>query len=156
MNTIKDKSIAEITQTLFDTVDELELRYPGRKFTIDGHLLGSIGEVIVADHYGLTLLKNSRKTHDAIDCNGRMVQIKTTQINRISISSKPDYLIVIQINSVGNWIEIYNGKGERVWDQVGKKQTKTNGQCPISIAKLKKLMESVEDSEKIVPHQCKP
>lgn len=57
MSRLTDKSITEIIQELFETVQELELRYPGRKFTVDGHLLGSIGEVIAAEHYGLTLLK---------------------------------------------------------------------------------------------------
>ena len=44
MSRLTNKSITEIIQDLFETVRELELRYPGRKFTVDGHLLGSIGE----------------------------------------------------------------------------------------------------------------
>ena len=93
------------------------------------------------------MLKSSSETHDAKDCHNRLVQIKATQIKRISISSEPDYLIVIQITSDGKWTEIYNGKGKRVWDNVGKLQK--NGQRPISLAKLKKLMEDVQESEKI-------
>ena len=104
-----NKSITEIIQDLFETVRELEQRYPGRKFSIDGHLLGSLGEVIAAEHYELTLLPNSYEKHDAKDKQGRMVQIKATQINRIAISAEPDYLIVIQITPDGNWSEIYNG-----------------------------------------------
>ena len=144
-----DKSIKEIIQDLFETVRELELRYPGRKFSIDGHLLGSLGEVIAAEHYGLTLLPNSYEKHDAKDKQGRMVQIKATQINRIAISSEPDYLIVIQITPDGTWSEIYNGAGSRVWNNAGKMQK--NGQCPVSIAKLKSLMTCVQDDEKIRP-----
>ena len=147
MNNDTHKSITEIIQDLFATVRELEQRYPGRKFSIDGHLLGSLGEVIAAEYYGLTLLPNSYEKHDAKDKQGRMVQIKATQINRIAISSEPDYLIVIQITPDGNWSEIYNGTGSRVWDNAGKMQK--NGQRPISIAKLKLLMKSVSDDEKI-------
>ena len=33
---------------LYDIVDRLEELFPGRKFTPDGHLVGSIGEVIAA------------------------------------------------------------------------------------------------------------
>ena len=83
MNNLRNKSLSEIIQELFTTVRELESRYPGRKFSVDGHLLGSIGEVIAAEHYGLTLLKNSYETHDATDKQNRLVQIKATQINRI-------------------------------------------------------------------------
>ena len=142
------KSITEIIRDLFETVRELEQRYPGRKFSIDGHLLGSIGEVITAERYGLTLLPNSYEKHDAKDMKGRLVQIKATQINKIAISSEPDYLIVIQISSDGNWTEIYNGLGSRVWNNAGKIQK--NGQRPISIAKLKLLMKCVQDDEIII------
>ena len=123
------------------------MRYPGRKFSIDGHLLGSIGEVIAAEHYGLTLLENSTETHDAMDKHNRLIQIKATQIDRISISSEPDYLIVIKIAPDGSWTEIYNGSGSRVWDNAGKMQK--NGQRSISLTKLKTLMKCVPDDEKI-------
>ena len=149
MNNLRNKSLSEIIQELFATVRELESRYPGRKFSIDGHLLGSIGEVIAAEHYGLTLLKNSYETHDATDKQNRLVQIKATQINRIVISSEPDYLIVIQITPDGNWAEIYNGLGARVWENAGKMMK--NGMRPISFAKLKTLMKCVQDDEKIYP-----
>ena len=147
MSNLGGKPLTAIIQDLFRTVCELESRYPGRKFSIDGHLLGSIGEVIAAEYYGLTLLPNSSERHDAKDRQGRLIQIKATQIDKISISSEPDYLIVIQITSDGNWSEIYNGTGSRVWNNAGKMQK--NGQRPISIAKLKLLMKSVSDDEKI-------
>ena len=82
-------------QELYAITKGLEAQFPGRRFTPDGHLVGSIGEVLAADHYGLTLLPNSTETHDAASSDGRGVQIKTSQINRIAISSEPDYLIVI-------------------------------------------------------------
>ena len=147
MSNLGEKPLTAIIQDLFRTVCGLESRYPSRKFSIDGHLLGSIGEVIAAEYYGLTLLPNSSERHDAKDRQGRLIQIKATQIDRISISSEPDYLIVIQITSDGNWSEIYNGTGSRVWNNAGKMQK--NGQRPISIAKLKLLMKSVSDDEKI-------
>ena len=41
--------LSEKIKELYRITAELERRYPGRKFTIDGHLVGSIGEVIVAE-----------------------------------------------------------------------------------------------------------
>ena len=125
----------------------MEHCYPGRKFTIDGHLVGSIGEVIVAEHYGLDLLPNSTKTHDARTKDGKMVQIKATQVKGIAISSEPDYLIVIRLLSDGSWEEIYNGPGRAAWDNAGKMQK--NGQRPISLSKLRNLMGSVDINDKI-------
>ena len=38
-------------------VSELETAFPGRHFTLDGHLVGSIGEVMAAYYYGLTCIQ---------------------------------------------------------------------------------------------------
>ena len=62
---------------IYTAVQELEAAYPGRKFTPDGHLVGSIGEVIAAEALNLTLYRGSHPGHDAYDANGD-VQIKMT------------------------------------------------------------------------------
>ena len=141
--------LSDKIKQLYKITNELEQTYPGRKFTVDGHLVGSIGEVIVAEHYGLSLLPNSTKTHDAVSKEGKQVQIKATQVKSIAISSEPDYLIVIRLLSDGSWEEIYNGPGKAAWDNAGKMQK--NGQRPISLSKLRNLMDSVDVNDKIAP-----
>lgn len=37
--------LEEIIRELYKITAELEEKYPGRRFTPDGHLIGSIGEV---------------------------------------------------------------------------------------------------------------
>ena len=139
--------ISKRVQELFSITHELEQYHPAKKFTLDGVLVGSIGEVLVAEHYGLTLLPNSHKTHDAITQDGKLVQIKTTQINKVSISSEPDFLIVIKLFPSGEWEEVYNGLGSLVWSNAGKIQK--NGQRPISLSKLKELMNLVDRKEAV-------
>lgn len=139
--------LSDKIKQLYKITNELEQTYPGRKFTVDGHLVGSIGEVIVAEHYGLSLLPNSTKTHDAISKEGKLVQIKATQVKGVAISSEPDYLIVIRLLSDGSWEEIYNGPGKVAWDNAGKLQK--NGQRNISLSKLQNLMDSVDINDKI-------
>ena len=136
--------LSDKIKELYKITNELETRYPGRKFTPDGHLVGSIGEVLVAEHYDLTLLPNSSETHDAVSKNGTFVQIKATQISRIAISSEPEHLIVIKLSRDGSWEEIYNGPGDLAWNNAGKMQK--NGQRPISIAKLKEIMDTLPQS----------
>jgi hypothetical protein len=63
-------SLPEPVAKIYEAVAELEARYPGRKFTPDGHLVGSIGEVIAAEALGLTLHPASYPGHDAFDANG--------------------------------------------------------------------------------------
>lgn len=139
--------LSDKIRELYKITNELESSYPGRKFTLDGHLVGSIGEVIVAEHYGLTLLRNSSETHDAVSSTGKYVQIKATQVNRIAISSEPDYLIVIKLFSDGSWEEVYNGLGKLAWDSAGKMQK--NGQRPISLSRLRSLMGAVDEKNTI-------
>ena len=139
--------LSDKIKQLYKITNELEQTYPGRKFTVDGHLVGSIGEVIVAEHYGLSLLPNSTKTHDAVSKEGKQVQIKATQVKGIAISSEPDFLIVIRILPDGSWEEIYNGPGKTAWESAGKMQK--NGQRPISLSKLRNLMGSVDAKDKI-------
>ena len=130
-------TLSDKIKELYKITNELEKEYPGRKFTIDGHLVGSIGEVIVAEHYGLTLLPNSTKTHDACSKDKKLVQIKATQVKGVSISSEPDYIIVIKLLPDGSWEEIYNGPGKPVWDSAGKMQK--NGHRSIPLNKLNNL-----------------
>lgn len=101
---------------LITIVNDLEKEFVGRKFTLDGHLVGSIGEVLAAYYYGLELLPPSAKTHDAISLDGKNIQIKITQADSVLITSEPDYLIVLFLDKESSDVyEVYNGPGEEPW-----------------------------------------
>ena len=139
--------LEEIIRELYKITAELEEKYPGRRFTPDGHLIGSIGEVYAAEKYGLTLLEASSEKHDARSADGRLIQIKITQTDRISIYSEPDYLIVMKMGNDGNIEEIYNGKGFAPWENAGKVQK--NGQRSINLKKLVSLNAAVSSEDRI-------
>ena len=143
------KSLTQQIQKLFKISTELDLAFPGRKFTLDGHLVGNIGEVIAAYHYALKLLPPIAEKHDAVSEDGRLVQIKATQgVRQISLRSEPDYLIVLWINSKSGTVkEIYNGPGVCVWEACGK--WASTGTRPIVLSKLRKLMLSVPVEQRI-------
>ena len=139
--------LEEKIRELYRITAELEEKYPGRCFTPDGHLVGSIGEVYAAEKYGLSLLEASSEKHDARSGDGRLVQIKITQTDRVSIYSEPDYLIVMKMKHDGTIEEVYNGKGAVPWENVGKVQK--NGQRSISIKKLIALNSDVLSKDRI-------
>ena len=139
--------LEEIIRELYKITAELEEKYPGRRFTPDGHLIGSIGEVYAAEKYGLTLLEASSEKHDALSADGRLIQIKITQTDRVSIYSEPDYLIVMKMGNDGNIEEIYNGKGFAPWENAGKVQK--NGQRSINLKKLVSLNAAVSSEDRI-------
>ena len=130
MNLIKDK-----VQKMIGIVSELEAEFPGRHFTLDGHLVGSIGEVMAAYYYGIELYKASTEVHDG--CIGkREVQIKITQQDDIVINEKPKYLIVLYLTKKGDVYEVYNGPGEEPWNSSGKRDSHNNRHMRVN-----KLME---------------
>ena len=141
------KQVPQLVSELYSIVRKLEELFEGRRFTLDGHLVGSIGEVLAAHNYELTLLPASTQGHDAIAPDGRMVQIKVTQGNRVSLSNAPDHLIVLKLLNTGEHKEVYNGPGKPVWGACGKKQK--NGQSPISLKKLHDLNTSVLEESRL-------
>lgn len=127
------KAVADI----YRAVQELSEKYPGRKFTPDGHLVGSIGEVVAAETLGLTLYKGSHPGHDAFDANGD-VQIKMTAGRSVALYDTCTRLVVLQIVSPEEAEIVYDGPGEPAWAAAGTKQK--NGQRTISLSKLNRLI----------------
>ena len=144
--------IQKLIPLLYSVVQELEDAAPGRSFTPDGHMVGSIGEVIAADRYGLTLNTASTEGHDAIAPDGRPVEIKATTGNggiRVRGLSPMEglHLIVLRIDATGEAETIYNGPAAPAWEAAGRIQT--NGQRAISLSKLGKLQAQVATAEQL-------
>jgi len=140
--------IPELVERLYAIVSELEAQFPGRPFTPDGHLVGSIGEVLAAAHYNLRLLPCSSEYHDAVAPDGRQVQIKVTQGQQVAMRSTCDHLLVLRLQKDGAATEAYNGPGEMAWDAAGPMQR--NGQRPIRLSTLRKLMGEVSPTQRLV------
>ena len=126
---------------IYRAVAELERLYPGCKFTPDGHLVGSIGEGIAAEHFGLKLHGMSKPGHDAVDADGNEVQIKLTAGNSVSMFAGCERLIVLQIVSPEEAEIVYDGPGAPVWAAAGSMQK--NEQRKISLARLRAIAERV-------------
>ena len=139
--------VPQLVRQLYSVVADLEKLFPGRRFTPDGHLVGSIGEVLAAHYYGLTLFPASTEGHDARAQDGRLVQIKATQDSRVALRSEPEHLLVLRILPDGQTNEVYNGPGRLAWAHRGKRQS--NGQCQISVSRLMLLMENIPDKDKL-------
>ena len=120
--------LEEKIRELYRIIAELEKAYPGRHFTPDGHLVGSIGEVYAAEKYGLKLLAASAEKHDAETADGRMVQIKITQTGHVSIYSEPDYLIVLKMNPDGGLRKSITEKAQSPGRPAGNRRRMGRGQ----------------------------
>lgn len=138
-----------LLKQLYATVSELETMFPGRHFTPDGHMVGSLGECLVADAYNLELKTASNKGYDAITESGVEVEIKATQSSSVAFRSQPQHAIVIKILRDGTFEEIYNGPGALVWEQFNGKRLPSNGQFQVSLNKLQQLNQRVAQADRV-------
>lgn len=130
-------SLPPAVAAIYVAVEQLERTYPGRKFTPDGHLVGSIGEVVAAEAFELTLHPASYPGHDARDAAGRDVQIKMTGGRSVSLYATCDRLIVLKITSPIEAEVFYDGNGAPAWAAAGRLQK--NGQRTISLSRLAQI-----------------
>lgn len=131
--------LPEVLNRLYGVVADLQEMAPGRPFTPDGHLVGSIGEVVAAFAYELDLGAPSIKAHDATTLDGRSVQVKLTQGKRVALSYDCEVLLVLQLEPEGEFREVYNGPGSVVWNEIRDKADEGR-QRQISLKRLSQLM----------------
>jgi hypothetical protein len=145
---LDENRFPELIRELYKLVAQLETMFPGRPFTPDGHMVGSLAECFAEYYYGLTLYACSNSGHDAHveDCK---VEIKATQGNSIGLRSGPDKLLVFRLLKDGSFEEVYNGPGAPVWARFEGKAKPSNGQFHVSLQQLRRLMDTVAQEERL-------
>ncbi len=139
------EQIPALISDLLKTTGRLNQLFEGRSFTPDGHLVGSIGEVVAEYIYDLLPTPSSTAQVDGHTKDGRSVQIKLTGENGTSfglrwsnqLATEPaEILIALKLTKAG-FEEIYNGPFPRHLLE-GRRET-SNGQISIAISKLRNL-----------------
>ncbi len=145
---------AVLVDRLHAIVEELEEMHPGRKFPLDGHLVGSIGEAAAGTLLDLELVPTSSTGHDAVAADGRKVEIKATYGKKGVAIRKTSHvaataLIVLRLSrSPGSEHEVvFNGPLLIALQAAGAIQS--NGQAPMSLSRLRALNETVSPADRI-------
>ena len=118
---MNSRKVSELIKQLFEASLQLETEIPGRSFLPSGQQLGNLGEVLVAEAFGLNLCKAMTKGIDAHTEDGRMVQIKTVTSRAAGVHlskrrpSVNTHLIAIEIKPDGTFDVIYNGPEIHAW-----------------------------------------
>lgn len=142
MSSSRFEEVPALIGDLLKTTQRLNTLFEGRPFTPDGHLVGSIGEVIAEYIYDLKLQPASTPQVDALTRDGRSVQIKLTGAKgtrfglRWSSQLKTrhaDLLIGLKLSEDG-FAEIYNGPFPK--DLLAGRSDTSNGQILVPISKL--------------------
>lgn len=144
-----DERFSKLLAQIYSAVAELEAMFPGRHFTPDGHMVGSIGEAIAAYHYGVKLYPASHAAFDGRK-DGKEIQIKATQ--RESVDLPPvegGTLLVFRIRRDSSFEEVYNGDSQRVWRSLSSRKLTKGGWKSISLNQLRALQKEVGKEEKV-------
>lgn len=145
---LDEQRFPELIRQLYAIVAQLEEMFPGRPFTPDGHMVGSLAECYAEYYYGLTLRKCSNPGHDAHaeDCE---VEIKATQGDRVGLRRGPEKLLVFHLSKDGAFEEVYNGPGAPVWTLVEGRVRPSNGQYQVGLSQLRRLMASLPHEQRL-------
>lgn len=108
------RAIAQALHQIFAGIKTLTDAFPSKPFTIDGRLVGDIGEVIAALDYDVKLYEELRAGHDGETSQGWKVQIKATFKDKLTFRTTPDYYLGLQLFPDGSFKEIYNGPGDMI------------------------------------------
>lgn len=135
-------------------------KHHNKSFTLDGKLVGDIGEVLVAEHYGLTLYGDNTPTHDGFVTGdeSKQVQIKASFNNYFYFSKDlnniPNYFIAVLLKEDGTFDEIFNGKGQFIYEKMLcdlPKERKHNYR--LSVKKLQELNEDPQNEKILRIHE---
>ncbi len=144
-------TIQDAVKQLHNIVKELRDTYPIRKFTLDGRLVGDIGEIWAKENYAIKLYPKQQKRYDAETIEqGAKVQIKATMKNSLTFPvDVPELYLGIKIDPDEGKFEVrFNGPGKIISKAINEHRLpKTN--IPTTSPELKRLYEEVTDEEKI-------
>jgi hypothetical protein len=145
---------ALLVEQLHAVVEELEAMHPGRKFPLDGHLVGSIGEAAAEAIFDVELVPASSAGHDAVARDGRQVEIKATYGSsgvaiRQTSHTGAAALIVLKLSRTSG-VEhevVFNGPLFTALQAAG--AIGSNGQARMGLSRLRSLDQTVSPEDRV-------
>jgi hypothetical protein len=146
--------IGPVLKRLYQARNDLREMFPDFKFTLDGNLIGDIGEAIALHDFGFKKLRGGERGHDFETRKGSrrcLVQIKTTQAVKGGVGMGRtmqtfDHLIVIQLTSKGDYGILYDGPGALIDEARVGRATPS-----ITVNRLRELQLKVKPKDLLVP-----
>ena len=90
-----EDTVPRAIRQLLDVGQDLRLAFPKKRFTLDGRLVGDIGEALAEQLYEITVFDHIEPHHDARTADGRLVRIKATMQHALGFPADhiPDYYL---------------------------------------------------------------
>jgi hypothetical protein len=146
--------LKEEIKKLHNSVSELKRLFESKKngFTLDGRLVGDIGEVVAEELFQIKLHDKLKKHYDAVTTYEPKlnIQIKATFKESLTYNHAPDYFIGIKLDKGGDFQVVYNGPGKYIQEVFAHRKHIGKQLLVFPIHKLKDLSSQIEDSERIL------
>ena len=143
------QDINEALGLILKGIAHLREAFPARAFTIDGRLVGDIGEVIAALEYDVDLDEVSQPGHDAKMSDGRRVQIKATFQDSLTFKTLPEYYLGFKLFPDGRHEEVFNGPGRIILERYGARKGIGVQLLSFPVAELRRLSAGVQAAERV-------
>jgi hypothetical protein len=154
MNVLKLEQLKAEIKKLHETVSVLKELFPVKEkgFTLDGRLVGDIGEVIAEEHFQIKLHEKVKAYYDAVttyepELN---VQIKATFKDQLTYTHNPDYFIGIKLHKNGDYDIVYNGPGKYIHEAFQHRKGIGKQLLSFPVTKLQELNDKINDHERIL------
>jgi hypothetical protein len=141
--------IRDALAEIFVGIEHLRDAFPDKKFTIDGKLVGDIGEVIAALEYDVSLYVTQKAGHDGETSDGKRVQVKATFKKSLTFKTVPDYYLGFKLHRDGEYEEVFNGPGKVIFEHYSHRKGVGKGLLSFPISELRKLSKNVQRTERI-------
>ena len=141
--------VARGLKLILEGIGILQQSFSNRNFTIDGRLVGDIGEIIAAAEFDISLDGTSQARHDGETSDGRRVQIKATFKDSLTFRSVPDYYLGLKLNWDGTHEVIFNGPGHVISEFYQHRRGIGKQLLSFPLTKLGELSASITDDRRI-------
>lgn len=142
-------------QQLLDITSSLKKQYKGKlDFSLDGRLVGDIGEALVSEKFDIELYGKNEQTYDGYHRpSGKKVQIKASMAYNFSYPYNVDleHYIAVHIEPDGELEVLYNGPGRYInqFLKDNKRKSYRNIWTTITANHLRQLNGNLKKSEQL-------
>lgn len=148
-SSLKLEKLKDEIKTLHESVKRLNSLFPKKKFTLDGRLVGDLGEMVAEIIYDIEVYDKIVHYYDA-ECNdGRRIQIKTTFKQHLTFNHNPDYFLGLKFFPNGDFEEVYNGPSNNIYEYYKHRKGIGTNLLSFPVSILKNLSESIPKEERI-------
>lgn len=151
--------VGEALAMIFAGIDKLKsCCEDGRRFAVDGRLVGDIGELIAARDFDVRLDAKSRKDHDGCLSSEptRLVQVKATFKDHLSFMRTPMLYLGLKLYRDGRYDVVFNGPGMVLAEAFGHRKDIGEKLLMFPISRMRALSASVDDADRVPARTSRP